>query len=132
MNLTMAGLEQTVANCVSKTNKVNVVIYADDFITTGKSKEILKEKVMPAVAKFLQVRGLELSNEKTRVTHIDDGFDFLGFNVRKYKGKLLIKPSKQNVKAFLDEVRNIIKSNKGSKTEVLIQSLNPKIRGWAN
>jgi RNA-directed DNA polymerase len=132
MNLTMKGLEQTVANCVSKTDKVNVVIYADDFIITGKSKEILEEKVMPAVANFLQVRGLELSDEKTRITHIDDGFDFLGFNVRKYKGKLLTKPSKKNVKAFLDDVRRIIKSKRGSKTEVLIHTLNPKIRGWAN
>jgi RNA-directed DNA polymerase len=132
MNLTMKGLEQTVANCVSKTDKVNVVIYADDFIITGKSKEILEEKVMTAVANFLQVRGLELSDEKTRITHIDDGFDFLGFNVRKYKGKLLTKPSKKNVKAFLDDVRRIIKSKRGSKTEVLIHTLNPKIRGWAN
>jgi RNA-directed DNA polymerase len=132
MNLTMKGLEQTVANCVSKTDKVNVVIYADDFIITGKSKEILENKVMPAVANFLKVRGLELSPQKTRITHIDDGFDFLGFNVRKYKSKLLIKPSKKNVKAFLDDVREIIKSKRGSKTEVLIRNLNPKIRGWAN
>lgn len=132
MNLTMKGLEQTVKNCVSKTDKVNIVIYADDFIITGKSKELLENKVMPAVANFLKARGLELSEEKTRITHINDGFDFLGFNVRKYKDKLLIKPSKKNVKAFLNDVRNIIKSKIGSKTEVLIHTLNPKIRGWAN
>jgi RNA-directed DNA polymerase len=132
MNLTMKGLEQTVSNCVSKTDKVHVVIYADDFIITGKSKELLENKVMPAVMNFLKVRGLELSPEKTRITHIDDGFDFLGFNVRKYNGKLLIKPSKKNVKAFLDNVRDIMKSKRGSKTEVLIHTLNPKIRGWAN
>ncbi len=132
MNLTMKGLEQTVTDCVSKTDKVNVVIYADDFIITARSKEILETKVMPAVANFLKVRGLELSPEKTRITHIDDGFDFLGFNIRKYKDKLLIKPSKKNVKAFLDDVRDVMKSKRGSKTEILINTLNPKIRGWAN
>ena len=132
MNLTMKGLEKTVANCVSKTDKVNVVIYADDFIITGKSKELLENKVMPAVANFLKVRGLELSDEKTRITHIDDGFDFLGFNVRKYNGKLLIKPSKKNVKTFLNDVRDVIKSKRSSKTEALIHTLNSKIRGWAN
>jgi RNA-directed DNA polymerase len=132
MNLTLKGLEQTVASCVLKTDKVHVVIYADDFIITGKSRELLENKVMPAVANFLKVRGLELSEEKTRITHINDGFDFLGFNVRKYKDKLLIKPSKKNVKAFLDDVRDVIKSKKGSKTEVLIRILNSKIRGWAN
>ena len=89
MNLTMKGLEQAAKSCISTTNKVNVVIYADDFIITGKSKELLENKVMPTIAKFLKVRGLELSPEKTRITHIDDGFDFLGFNIRKYKGKLL-------------------------------------------
>ena len=54
---------------------------------------------------FLKERGLELSPEKTVVTHIEDGFDFLGQNVRKYNGKLLIKPSKKNVQAFLEKVR---------------------------
>ena len=65
----------------------------------------------PAVVAFLKERGLELSEEKTRITHIDDGFDFLGFNVRKYAGKLLIKPSKAAVKRFLDDIRELIKAN---------------------
>ena len=86
----------------------------------------------PAVINFLNVRGLALSEEKTHITHIDDGFDFLGFNVRKYNGKLLIKPSKKSVIAFLEKIRECIKSNKTVKTEVLIMLLNAKIRGWAN
>jgi RNA-directed DNA polymerase len=103
-----------------------------DFIITGASKEVLEHKVKPIVETFLKERGLELSSKKTRIIHVDDGFDFLGFNVRKYKGKLLIKPSKKNVKSFLGEIRKTIKSNANTATENLIQQLNPKIKGWAN
>ena len=81
---------------------------------------------------FLQHRGLTLSEEKTKITHIEDGFDFLGQNVRKLKGKILIKPSKRNIKKLLEKVRAIIKKNSQAKTENLILQLNPVIRGWAN
>ncbi len=73
-----------------------------------------------------------LTEEKTSITHIDQGFDFLGFNVRKYDGKLLIKPAKKSVKVFLGAMRVLIKSNPTIKTESLIRLLNPKLRGWAN
>lgn len=86
----------------------------------------------PAVEVFLRERGLVLSAEKTRLTHINEGFDFLGFNVRKYSRKLLIKPVKSSVETFLDEIRWFIKSNKAARSVNLIQSLNRKIRGWAN
>src|SRR6266849_8613620 len=78
---------------------------ATHLIITGRSKELLENEVKPLVANFLRVRGLELSQEKTRITHIEQGFDFLGHNVRKYNGKLLIKPSGKSVRAFLDKVR---------------------------
>ena len=84
------------------------------------------------MATFLQERGLELSPEKTRITHIEVGFDFLGFNVRKYNGQLLTKPAKGAVNVFLAEIRGLIKSRATVKTEALIRQLNPKIRGWAN
>lgn len=113
-------------------NKVNFVRYADDFIVTGSSKEHLESTVKPALIQFLKERGLELSEEKTKITHIDEGFDFLGQNVRKYKGKLLIKPSKKNTKNFLTKIRSTIKNNKSAKTESLIDLLNPVIRGWGN
>ena len=73
-----------------------------------------------------------LSPEKTRVTHITEGFDFLGQNLRKYDGHLLIKPSKKNVQTFLEKVRGIIKASKSETQEKLIWKLNPVIRGWAN
>lgn len=81
---------------------------------------------------FLKERGLTLSKEKTMVTHITEGFDFLGWNVRKYDGKLLIMPSKANIKAHRKKVREIIKANKTAKQVSLIRMLNPVLRGWAN
>jgi RNA-directed DNA polymerase len=131
-NMALDGLEAVAQSAAPRSQKIHVVKYADDFIITGASKEVLEVKVKPAVVAFLKVRGLELSEEKTRITHIDDGFDFLGFNVRKYAGKLLIKPAMQAVKRFLDNIRELIAANVAIKTVALIRQLNRKIRGWAN
>ncbi|KAF1029350.1 MAG: hypothetical protein GAK37_01813 [Pseudomonas sp.] len=115
----------------SKKFMINVVRYADDFVITGASPEVLESVVKPWVEQFLAVRGLRLSPEKTRVVHIDQGFDFLGWNFRKYDGTLLIKPSKKNVKAFYGKVKEVIESSKTVKQEDLILKLNPMLRGWA-
>jgi len=112
--------------------KVNIVRYADDFVITGATQEVLESEVRPMIEEFLAERGLTLSPEKTKISHIDDGFDFLGFNVRKYDGKLLIKPAKGNVSAFLNKVRDFVKSNKALRQDKLIKALNPVIQGWAN
>lgn len=141
MNMTLDGLERLLqerlptrqkVNGQTHFNKLNFVRYADDFIITGESPEFLRDKVLPIVKEFLTERGLQLSEEKTVITHIEDGFDFLGKNIRKYNGKLLIKPSKTSVKSFLAKVRSIIKGNKSTKQETLIRKLNPVIRGWVN
>ncbi len=113
------------------TAQVNLVRYADDFVITGASKDLLEHEVRPLVERFLSERGLELSPEKTVITHITEGFDFLGQNVRKYHGTLLIKPSKASVKAVLAKVRGIIKENPTITAGKLIVRLNPVIRGWA-
>jgi RNA-directed DNA polymerase len=112
--------------------KVNLIRYADDFVITGISKELLENEVKPLVEEFLATRGLVLSQEKTRITHIEEGFDFLGQNIRKYDGKLLIKPSKKSVLKHLKDIRGIIKGNKAIEQELLIGKLNPVIRGWVN
>lgn len=132
LTVTLKGLEAKVANATKSSDKVNVVVYADDFVISGNSKEVLENKVKPVVIEFLEERGLTLSDEKTVITHLDCGFDFLGFNIRKYKDKLLIKPSKKSVKTFLRNIREIIKRNLTAKTENLIHLLNSKIRGWTN
>src|SRR6266851_764428 len=135
-NMTLDGLEAMLAEKFPRAKprglKMNMVRYADDFIITGHSKEWLEHEVRPAVVEFLAERGLVLSPEKTRITHIKDGFDFLGWNIRKYNGKLLMKPSKANVKAHLDQIREVIKANKAAKQANLIRLLNPVLRGWAN
>jgi len=135
-NMTLDGLEAMLAEKFPKAKqtgrKMNMVRYADDFIITGNSKEWLEQEVKPAVVEFLAERGLVLSPEKTKITHIKDGFDFLGWNIRKYNGKLLMKPSKVNVKVHLDRIREVIKGNKTAKQANLIKLLNPVLRGWAN
>jgi Group II intron, maturase-specific domain/Reverse transcriptase (RNA-dependent DNA polymerase) len=111
---------------------VHLIRYADDFIITGRTKELLEQQVKPLVEEFLRVRGLELSAEKTRVTHIEEGFDFLGQNLRRYSnGKLLIKPSRKNIHTFLETVREVIRSAQAIPTWQLITKLNRIIRGWA-
>ncbi len=136
-NMALDGLETAVYASVGSTkharsqSQLNVIRYADDFVVTGISKEVLETKVLPAVRQFMAARGMELSDEKTRITHIAEGFDFLGQNVRKYDGKLLIKPAKKSVKSLLDKVREIVKSNASVTQAVVIQKLNPVIRGWA-
>ncbi|EPB0513866.1 group II intron reverse transcriptase/maturase [Salmonella enterica subsp. enterica] len=109
---------------------VNYVRYADDVIITGRSEELLKDEVMPLVEEFMRERGLKLSAEKTRITHIDESFNFLGQNIRKYDGKLLIQPSKANVKTLLKKVREIIKRSGFMNQLTLIKKLNPLIQGW--
>jgi RNA-directed DNA polymerase len=99
-NMTLDGLETMLARKFPKAKrlrlKMNMVRYVDDFIITGHSKESLEQEVKPAVVEFLAKRGLVLSPEKTRVIHIGRGFNFLGWNIRKYNGQRLMKPSKCN------------------------------------
>lgn len=111
--------------------KLNVIRYADDFVVTGASEDVLKSQVLPVIRRFLAERGLELSEAKTRITHISEGFDFLGQNVRKYGDQLLTKPAKKSIKSLLDKVRDIVKGNANATQAALIRQLNPVIRGWA-
>ena len=115
----------------AKALKVGVIRYADDFVITGVSKEILENEIQPWVEDFLATRGLQLAKAKTKIVHIDEGFDFVGWNFRKYSGTLLIKPSKKNIKAFYEKLRNAISNNLGATQENLIRLLNPILRGWA-
>jgi RNA-directed DNA polymerase len=137
-NWTLDGLEALLARHYANTprrrrmNKVHLVRYADDFIITGTSEVLLEYGVKPLVEHFLAERGLELSHEKTRVTHSEDGFDFLGQTVRRFPdGKVLPKPSKKSVQTLLAKVREVIDGQGGRGTAGgLIQALNAKIKGW--
>jgi RNA-directed DNA polymerase len=136
-NLALDGLEDLLEQRFSQREKVHYVRYADDFVITGVSKELLVNEVKPLVSEFLSSRGLTLSEEKTKVTHISEGFDFLGQNVRKYRfgspnSKLLVTPAKKNVHTFLEGIRETLRKLGDSAQAVVIEVLNPKILGWAN
>jgi RNA-directed DNA polymerase len=132
-NLTLDGMEQAIRSQIKpRRDQVNFIRYADDFVVTARTKEILEQTVKPAVVAFLTSRGLELSEQKTTITHIEKGFNFLGQNVRKYKNKLVIKPAREGTKKLLEKTRECIKGMVGQKAEALIRKLNPILRGWAN
>ena len=134
MNMVLNDLEMAINKQFPrwKKLKVNFIRYADDFVITAINKTTITEHVIPLVKSFLKTRGLELSDEKSKLTHIDDGFDFLSQNIRKYKGKLLVKPSRKSVQAFKDKIKSIVHENRGIPAHALIRILNPVIRGWAN
>src|SRR5262249_19286906 len=104
---------------------------ATRLLITGTSKELLRDQVQPLVAHFLKERGLELSHEKTQITHVEHGFDFLGQNVQRYRcGKVLTKPSSRSVKTFLAKIRETIQNSASKRAGKLIQRLNQQIKGW--
>jgi RNA-directed DNA polymerase len=130
--MVLDGLEETVRRAVPRRCRINFVRYADDFIITGKSKTILEEAIRPAVEGFLAERGLELSPEKTVITHIRDGFTFLGQTFRKDGRVLHITPSHEGVHALKQKVGTLIHEYVGAPMPVLIKKLNEVLRGWAN
>lgn len=143
-NMTLDGMQRALAeyfdvNSKGKVNaethrhnKVNLIRYADDFIVSANTKEKAEEAKV-VIQSFLKERGLKLSEEKTVITHIDEGFDMLGWTFRKFNGKLIIKPSKTSIKAFVASLsETILKRGKAWKQEVLIEKLNQQIRGWTN
>jgi len=112
--------------------KINMVRYADDFVITAKTKEIA-QRVTGLVRQFMAERGLQLSEEKTVITHISHGIDFLGWNFKKYRnGKVFTKPSKKSQQKVLEKIKTIIHKLGGAKQDELIEMLNPVIRGWTN
>lgn len=127
-NIGLHGLE----TYIKSTNpKIGVVRYADDFVVTARDKGSL-EIAQNLIKQWLSERGLELSTEKTYITSMEDGFDFLGFNHRHYSGKLLIKPSKKKVLDFCKRIGKEIKSLNGAEQALVIGKLNPILRGFAN
>jgi RNA-directed DNA polymerase len=98
---------------------ISLVRYADDLVVTAPTREVLGTYVVPKLNTFLAERGLQLSEAKTRIVHIDEGFNFLGFTVRRFRGVVLTRPQKEKM------VRQATPSQ-------IIDGLNPVIRGWAN
>ena len=117
--------------CRKKSNKYGFIRYADDFLVTAQSKEDI-EAIKPILEQWLKERGLELNQEKTNIVHIEQGFDYLGFNIRQFHGKCLPRPEKDQVKSLLSRIRDWLKKHPSHKPEAVINHINPIIRGWAN
>lgn len=130
-NIALNGLEGAIKGAAGRKEKVNIIRYADDFIVTAISPEVLK-RLKSVIEDFLAERGLSLSREKTKITSIYDGFNFLGFNIRKYKNRFLIKPTKASIKRMRQTIRDVSHRCIAKSTINYINQLNPKLRGWAN
>ena len=129
-NMTLNGMETLVKKEVSK--KACLTRYADDLVVTAPTKELV-EKARETLVPFLKERGLEFSEEKTRIVHITEGLDFLGWTFRKTKGKMIIRPSKATMKAMRGKLHKMILDiGVPMKQDDLIWALNPVIRGWGN
>jgi RNA-directed DNA polymerase len=124
-----------------------VVRYADDFVVMHENKKVIEDS-KPIIAEWLEERGLELSEEKTKIVHSTEGFDFLGFNCRHYENKntgyearnfankqgfkILIKPSKKSIETHSDKFKDVLRGMKAAPQEEIIRKLNPIIKGWTN
>ena len=125
LNVALTGLQQALGAAYG------YVRYADDLIVCAKTREQI-ETARSIIEEWLQQRGLSLHPEKTRIVHIDKGFNFLGFSIKHYKGKCLIKPQKEKVLAFLAKLRRWLNKHKQAEAENVIKNLNPILRGWTN
>jgi RNA-directed DNA polymerase len=130
-NMTLDGLEKIVLQSAPRRSRVNFIRYADDFIITAKSRTILEKYILPAVKRFLGERGLELSEDKTKVTYIRDGFTFLGQTFRKHGNTLHIIPEKEGVLALIRKIGMIIRKYVKSPLVIMVKKLNEVLRGWA-
>lgn len=131
-NLVMAGLGPCIEDMTKGTRKVHTIIYADDFVVTAPDVDTAL-KIREGIKPFLAERGLELSSEKTVITEISHGFDFLSVNCMEYPdGKFRTCPSKRSIQDFKDNVKMLLKLNRAETQLETIKELNSKIVGWCN
>lgn len=107
-----------------------LIRYADDFVVLSHT-EAKAEEARDQLAAWLAPRGLSLNMDKTQIVHLDEGFDFLGFNIRRYSGKTLVKPSKAAVTRIKLRLREVVRDHYGTNSSALIMKLTPIIRGWS-
>ncbi len=125
LNVALNGLQQTLGQ------RYGYIRYADDLVVCASTRREI-EAAQSIIQEWLKQRGLALHPEKTRIVHINDGFNFLGFSVKHYKGKCLIKPQKEKVLGFLAQLRSWLNKHKQAAAENVIRHFNPILRGWTN
>jgi RNA-directed DNA polymerase len=111
---------------------IGLVRYADDLVVTAPTREVLETYVVPKLNAFLAERGLQLSEAKTRIVHIDEGFNFLGFTVRRHRGVVLTRPQKEKVVQHLRTIHDYLRRHRQTTPSQIIGDLAPVIRGWTN
>ena len=111
---------------------ISLVRYADDLVVTAPTREVLETYVVPKLSAFLAERGLKLSEAKTRIVHVDQGFDFLGFTVRRYGGVVLTRPQQEKAVRHLRAIHDHLRRHRQATPSQIIGDLGPLIRGWAN
>nr|WP_235018638.1 group II intron maturase-specific domain-containing protein [Tolypothrix sp. NIES-4075] len=138
---------------IGRRNAAHLIRFADDFVIIHEDLEVVQQ-CQQIISEWLKELGLELKSSKTRISHTlhqhdgNTGFDFLGFTIRqfpvgKYQSgkntvgkplgfKTLIKPSKESLKRHREKIKKIINVHKASTQLILINELNPVIRGWSN
>lgn len=140
-NIALAGLEEHVKSGFSKsyktrksgkritTNKINIVRYADDFVITCATR-YMAEEVVKLTNEFLKVRGLNLNPDKTKITKVKDGFEFLGFRFKLYdKLGVLVVPSKSSTNGVRRQIKDIFKKGRQAKIAKVIMDVNAVLRG---
>src|SRR5213078_3039976 len=140
MNVALHGMEEAAGvryhpdghrdRGTAKPGSPVLIRYADDALALCHSRG-QAEQVKARLAAWLAPRGLVFNEDKTRVVHLDEGLDFLGFNVRRYRGKLLIKPTKAAVRRIRERLAAEMKALRGANAKAVLQRLNPIIRGWS-
>src|SRR6266513_546007 len=139
MNVALHGMEQaagvryitTGSNAgTARPGSPVLIRYADDLLALCHSRQQAGQ-VKARLAAWLAPRGLAFNEDKTRIVHLDDGVDFLGFNVRRYRGKLLIKPAKAAVKRIRARLTTEMRALRGHNAQMVLIRLNPVIRGWS-
>lgn len=138
LNIALHGMEQLAGvhylrcdphGVETKMGAPVLVRYADDFVVMCHTKD-QAEQVRHRLEQWLAPRGLSFNEDKTHIFHVEQGFDFLGFNIRRHGGKLLIKPSTAAVKRIRQRIATEVRSLRGSNAEAVIYKLNPIIKGW--
>lgn len=114
-----------------KRGKYGFIRYADDFVVTAETKEDIEE-IIPVLKDWLAQRGLELNKDKTNIVHVEQGFNFLGFNIRQFSGSCYTFPQKTKVLALLQRMRDWLKQNKDISQQAVIEYRNPILRGFGN
>jgi RNA-directed DNA polymerase len=111
---------------------VHLIRYADDFVVFCPSRDVAEQHVLPKLESFLAERGLQLSEAKTRLAHVEEGFNFLGFTTRRLGGKLIVKPQKEKVTGHIRRLSEHFRAHRQQPTAGVIRDLSPVIRGWAS